>query len=147
MGAVKANRACVIARAILQSQASERLLIGLEPAEKAIEHALAAGDTTTAAQVVARHRCEVMNLEEWHRLENWLHLFPREVISQQPELLLAEAWFLLNRQQMTDLSIALDRAEALLAQPSLEPSGYRTGNWSFGKLQRKAGYPVWEGPS
>lgn len=91
-----------------------------EFSEEALRHALAAGRTEVAAQIVARHRCELMNNERWHLLERWVHLFPREVIDQEPELLLSEVWFALNREQHADMAPVLDRVEALLAQLPLD---------------------------
>jgi LuxR family maltose regulon positive regulatory protein len=85
-------------------------------AEEALQHALAAGDTAAAVQIVARQRRELMNREEWLRLERWVQLFPREVIDREPELLLSEACYLRFRQQLTYLPPLLDRVETLLSQ-------------------------------
>jgi LuxR family maltose regulon positive regulatory protein len=60
-----------------------------------------------------------MNQAQWQRLERWLHLFPREVIDEQPHLLLIEVWLKLIHQQLREAVLLLDRAEALL--PSLPP--------------------------
>ena len=89
-------------------------------AEDALQHALAAGDMAAAVQIFAHHRRELTNEEQWHRLERWVHLFPRAVIDQEPELLLSEVWFLINHQQLADVPPILDRVEALLAQQSLD---------------------------
>jgi LuxR family maltose regulon positive regulatory protein len=85
-------------------------------AEEALQHALTAGDTAAAVQIVAQQRRELMNHEEWLRLERWVHLFPREVIDRKPELLLSEACYRRFRQQLTYLPPLLDRVEALLSQ-------------------------------
>ncbi len=89
-------------------------------AEEALRHALAAGQTEAAVQIVADHRCALMNDERWQLLERWVRLFPREVIDQEPELLLSEVWFQLNRDQHADMSPVLDRVEALLVQIPLD---------------------------
>ena len=89
-------------------------------AEEALRHALAAGQTEAAAQIVARHRCALMNDEQWHRLERWVGLFPREVIERKPELLLCEVWFMQNRQQHSDIPPLLDQIDALLARLPLD---------------------------
>lgn len=91
--------------------------------EEALQHALAANDIAAAVEIVARHRRQLTNEEQWHRLEHWVHLFPNEVIDREPELLLAQAWFLVNRQQLADIPPLLDRVEALLAQ---QPAGAAT---------------------
>jgi LuxR family maltose regulon positive regulatory protein len=103
-------------------------------AEEALQHALAANDTAAALQIVARHRRELTNDEQWHRLDRWVHLFPRAVIDGEPELLLSEAWFLINRQQLGDIPRALDRVEALLAQ---QPSDTAATDRLQGEVQTR----------
>jgi LuxR family transcriptional regulator, maltose regulon positive regulatory protein len=90
--------------------------------EDALQHALAAGDTPAAVQIVAQHRCQAMNDEQWHRVERWLHLFPRGVIDTQPELLLAEAWLMRIHHHMNEMAALVDRAEDLIRQMDLEPA-------------------------
>jgi ATP/maltotriose-dependent transcriptional regulator MalT len=60
--------------------------------DEALHHALHASDMTAAVQIVARHRHELMNQAQWQRLDRWVRLFPREVINEQPDLLLIEVW-------------------------------------------------------
>ena len=107
-------------------------------AEEALQHALAANDMAAAVQIVARHRRELTNDEQWHRLDRWVHLFPRAVIDREPELLLSEAWFLINRQQLADIPPVLDRVEALLAQ---QPSDAATDRlWGEVQTRRATQY-------
>ena len=40
--------------------------------EEALHHTLAAGDTAAAARLVAQHRHDLVNQEQWHRLAQWL---------------------------------------------------------------------------
>ena len=68
--------------------------------EEAVRHALAAGDTADAVQIVARARAAVMNQEEWWRLEQWVRLFPKEVVAREPELLVAQAWAARSQHQL-----------------------------------------------
>ena len=67
-------------------------------------------------QIVAQHRHELMNQSQWQRLERWVHLFPREVIDEQPDLLLIEVCLKFIRQQVGEMPALLDRVEALLAR-------------------------------
>ena len=90
-------------------------------AEESLRHAQASGDTAAAVHVFALHRRVLTNGEEWHRLERWVKSFPRAVIEQEPELLLSEAWLMINRQQLASLPAVLDRVEALLAERKLDP--------------------------
>ena len=83
--------------------------------DEALQHAVAAGDMAAAAQIVAQHRHALMNQSQWQRLDHWLHLFPREVIDEQPDLLLSEVALKVVRQQISEMPALLDRVEALLA--------------------------------
>jgi len=90
--------------------------------EEALHHALIAGDTAAAVQIVARKRRELMNHEQWQRLERLVQFFPREVIERDPELLLSEAWYLQNRQQHVYMPPLLDQVETLVSQLPLSPA-------------------------
>jgi LuxR family maltose regulon positive regulatory protein len=84
--------------------------------DEALHHALAAGDIQAAVQIVAQHRHSVLNQVQWQRLGRWLHLFPRDVIETQPDLLLIEIGIKLDRQQLAGIPALLDRVETLIAQ-------------------------------
>jgi len=88
--------------------------------DEALQQALVANDWAAAVQVVAEHRHELMNRSQWQRLERWVHLFPREVVAQQPDLLLSEVALMVIRQQISEMSALLDRVEAHLAQQPAE---------------------------
>ena len=90
--------------------------------DAALQHALAAGDMAAAAQIVAQHRHALMNHSQWQRLEHWIHLFPRAVIDENPDLLLCEVALKVVRQQISEMPALLDRVEALLARNSSEPN-------------------------
>ncbi|MBX3059256.1 MAG: hypothetical protein KF770_22535 [Anaerolineae bacterium] len=83
---------------------------------EAIQHALAAHDTGLAVQIVAERRQHLMNREKWPLLNRWLHLFPPELVDQEPELLLLRAWIYYSQWRYADLPPILERLENLLAQ-------------------------------
>jgi LuxR family maltose regulon positive regulatory protein len=87
--------------------------------DEALQHALDANDMAAAVQIVAQHRHELMNQAQWQRLDRWAHMFPREVIDEQPDLLLIEVWMKFIQQQLREVAALLDRVEALL--PGLPP--------------------------
>lgn len=84
--------------------------------EEALQHALVAGDTAAAVQIVARNRRELMNREEWQRLARWVQIFPHDVLDREPELLLSEACYLRFSQQYAYMPPLIDRVETLLTQ-------------------------------
>lgn len=83
--------------------------------EEAIQHALVAGDTPYAVQMVEAHRHDLMNHEQWHDLERLLRLFPPASVAAHPELLLLQAWVAFHNRQLTDLVAILHRVDSLLA--------------------------------
>ena len=87
--------------------------------DEALHLAQAGNDLTAAVRIIAQHRQDLMNRGQWQRVDRWLHLFPREVIDEQPHLLLLEVWLKFTRQQLGEAATLLDRVEALL--PSLSP--------------------------
>jgi LuxR family maltose regulon positive regulatory protein len=87
--------------------------------DEALHFAQAGNDLAAAVQIIAQHRQDLMNRDQWQRVDRWLHLFPREVIDEQPHLLLLEIWLKFTRQQLDEAAALLDRVEALL--PGLPP--------------------------
>jgi LuxR family maltose regulon positive regulatory protein len=85
---------------------------------EALQHAITAGDITSAVKLVAKHRHDLMNQEQWHDLGRWVRLFPPKLVEQEVELLVAKAWVLYNRSQNPEMVAVLDRAETLLARNS-----------------------------
>jgi LuxR family maltose regulon positive regulatory protein len=105
--------------------------------DEALHHARAANDMTAAVHIIAQHRQDLMNRGQWQRVDRWLHLFPREVIDEQPHLLLLEIWLKFTRQQLGEAAVLLDRVEALLPGLSPETVGPLQGEvkcWRSGLL-------------
>lgn len=97
--------------------------------EEAIELALAGGDAETAADLVAQHRHDLYNHEQFGRLTHWLRLLPMEVKQDNPELLLAEARIATLNWRFTEAAVALERAEEHLRRAPLvaERAAHATG--------------------
>jgi LuxR family maltose regulon positive regulatory protein len=89
--------------------------------EEALEHALAAGDVPTAIQLVAQHGHQLMNDQQWSRLERWLDMLPRESVEENPEMLLLRLWSNHVRTAGFDVSALaaqLEKIENLISTPS-----------------------------
>lgn len=86
-----------------------------EMIEEALHHALEGGHTAVAEQLVAQHRHDLMNQEQWNRLERWLNLLPHKSIEENPELLISQAWLLWNQMRFTEMVETVDRIELLIA--------------------------------
>lgn len=79
--------------------------------EEALAHALAAGDTAIAADLVASHRHDLYNKEQFSRLTRWLRLLPVTAKEGHPELLLAEARVATLNWRFTEAAVLLDHAK------------------------------------
>lgn len=89
---------------------------------EAINHALAAGDTLAAAQIVERNRRAALDADRWHALGMWLDKLPHEIKQERPDLLLSQAWVLLMVTQMAEILPTIERVESLLDEDSTEPA-------------------------
>ena len=82
--------------------------------EEAIQHALAAGDISYAVHLVKQHRYDLMNTEQWKRLERWLERLPPELILEDPMLLSTRAWIFEYNSQLAEAWALMDTVEMLL---------------------------------
>ncbi len=91
--------------------------------EEAIHHALAGKDVAAAAEIVGAARHQLMNGDNWLRLDRWLDLFTHEVIQQQVQLILLRCWLDMYHWYRIDYLVKdLEQAEVLLQSETLEPS-------------------------
>lgn len=90
--------------------------------EEAIHHALAAGHEREAGEIVARHRHDLYNADQFARLTRWLRLLPAAVKEHHPGLLLAEARIATMNWRFIEAAIFLDHAELELERGVL-PDG------------------------
>jgi LuxR family maltose regulon positive regulatory protein len=88
---------------------------------EAIEHALAAGDTVGAAEIVERVRHEEHEAARWHVVEGWLAKLPTWIKQERPRLILAEAWIAFTKFQLERIPPMLEQAESLLGGPNADP--------------------------
>jgi LuxR family maltose regulon positive regulatory protein len=92
--------------------------------EEALEHALAAGDVPTATKLVAGHGHQLMDDQQWPRLERWLNMLPRDSLEENPEMLLFRLWSNHMRTAGFDVSALasqLENIENLIS--TLPPNG------------------------
>ncbi len=88
--------------------------------EEAIQHALVGGEVEKAADIVGHARHDLMNRDQWHRLERWLKLFSHKAVLQYPHLILLRCWLDLYHWYRLDYLVKdLDRADLLLETSAL----------------------------
>jgi LuxR family maltose regulon positive regulatory protein len=87
-----------------------------------MEHVFAAQDWERAARLLEQHAEPMLMRGEFLMLHRWLQVLPREVVRQQPHLLLAHAWAQcrLDPRQPDAVEAMLHDAEAVL-DPCLGP--------------------------
>ncbi len=86
--------------------------------EEALQHALAAGKADTACRLVARFSPQLLNDQQWVRLERCLSQLPRDQIERDPAMLLLGAWLHLGRHNFSGVTDCVERAEALASNLS-----------------------------
>ena len=89
--------------------------------EEAIDHLLTAGLATDAAELIIRHRNDIMNAEQWNRLATWLNLLPEGMVESRPELLLLLARLHRTRGGREEIQQALNQAQKLLENTTIDP--------------------------
>lgn len=77
-------------------------------------------DPALTARLLSRHRYDLMNREQWHRLDQWLRRLPPESIDGSPELLLLKAWTLEHIRHFAEEIQLGRRAAELLADADPE---------------------------
>jgi len=88
--------------------------------DEALQHALVAGDVTTAAQLIEKNRHIPLNEDRWFVLEKWLKQLPDEIVQERPELLLARVWILNHKFAMWAIPPLLTKVEKLFGEESGE---------------------------
>ena len=88
--------------------------------EEALRHFLAAGEVDVAAALVERHFRALIDdgVHSGKDLERWVALFPPAAVSQQPALLVSQAYQHLFQWDYRRIEALLDQADALLRDPA-----------------------------
>jgi ATP/maltotriose-dependent transcriptional regulator MalT len=72
--------------------------------------------------LVVQNRQAAVNAERWFELEQWLSILPNDIVQQQPELLLAQAWIHYYHYNYGLIPEIIERAESLLSdRPHRQP--------------------------
>ena len=85
--------------------------------EESIQHLLKIDAIENATIVIANHRHELMNNENWHRLRNLLKMLPHDLINKNPHLLIVNAWLHVGSPDMGEI---LNRVKPLLPAPDVD---------------------------
>ena len=100
--------------------------------DDAVRHAVAAGETTRAAQLIEQYFDELYYLGgEGTTLQRWLSALPAELVRSRPRLLLAQAQLATASGRVEAMEPLLDAAERAapgLAEEPFEPTVGRAGS-------------------
>ena len=83
--------------------------------QEAFDHALAADDVNQIVALIATHRHNLMNQDQWAMLQRWLNSLPQQVINQHIPLLLTEAWLFNRASNYQKIPSILQQIETLFA--------------------------------
>jgi len=83
--------------------------------EEAIYHAIEGDDHRRAAQLVETNWHQVLNREDWRRLERWLGMLP-DGVSHRPAILIAQAYLQHFRHKVAAIFPLIEAAEAGLEE-------------------------------
>ncbi len=89
---------------------------------ESIEHALSAGNTGRAVDIIERHRDNEFTADRWYVVKRWLTLLPVQIRCERPKLLVTEAWIRNLQHQLDRVPMLLDQAEALLPSRTEGPT-------------------------
>ena len=89
--------------------------------DEAVRHALGAGDSAAAAEIVERHWRAELDRDRWYIAKRWLDRLPVEIREKRPGLLLAEAWIALFQQKFEELASLVERLGTLPGDHADEP--------------------------
>ncbi|HET7088934.1 MAG TPA: LuxR C-terminal-related transcriptional regulator [Anaerolineae bacterium] len=89
--------------------------------DDAVHHALEAGDTAWAAQLVEQHVEEVLSRGEGETLRRWLAAVTQAAVRSRPRLALAQAIAAFNTGRLEAVEPLLEDAERALATTPSEP--------------------------
>ncbi|MBK8050659.1 MAG: hypothetical protein IPK16_28280 [Anaerolineales bacterium] len=83
--------------------------------EEAIGLLVSGKQVAAAAAVAGRHRHELLDRQDYHRLEHWLTLFPADAVLGEIELLFIKAYVDQVQFRIHDLTMILQQIDTLLS--------------------------------
>ncbi len=83
--------------------------------QEAFDHALAADDRQRIMQLIAAHRHDLMNQDQWSMLQRWLNTLPRQMLDEHIPLLLTKGWLLYRTANQQQIVPILQQIEGLFA--------------------------------
>ena len=87
--------------------------------DEALQHAISSNDILCAVKLVEQQRYDLMNREQWKRLDYLLKMLPPEALQKNPLLLATRAFIFEHRGQLAESFADRNRAESLLS--ALQP--------------------------
>ena len=115
--------------------------------DEALHHCLKACDLTGAARLVAESRHDLINREQWNRLQRWIEMLPKSVVDADIELLLTKAWLYENRLQLTELIEVMGRIETMKGTSDTAPEDEHRIEGEYNALKAAVCYLGGDGPT
>lgn len=110
--------------AALHTRASDWHVQHNQP-DEALHYAFMQQDYALATRIISRFRHQLMNNDEWQRLEHWISQCPREVVVSTADLVVAEAFIAHVRFRRVECNALTRQAEVLIDALSASPEKER----------------------
>jgi LuxR family maltose regulon positive regulatory protein len=81
--------------------------------EEALLHTSQAEDMECATELIGQAGFQLIDNQEWLRLQRWLNMLPYEAVEQNPQLLILKAWLFEVQGNRSGVSETLDKIETL----------------------------------
>ena len=107
--------------------------------DEAIDHALTAGDISTAVQLFEQNRHTFMNADNWFMQEKWLAEFPENIIRKRPKLMLSRVSISYFKFTLKALPLILETTETLARKEKMDQAFMGELHFYWGILR------FWEG--
>jgi LuxR family maltose regulon positive regulatory protein len=91
--------------------------------DEAIRHALAGKDIDAAVRIVVEHRYDLMNTEQWHRLDAWMKMLPDTAIETSPPLTGARYFLAVHYGNTAEVDDSRQKTEGFVSASSPNDAG------------------------
>jgi LuxR family maltose regulon positive regulatory protein len=81
---------------------------------ESIKHALAAGDSEHAAEIVERYQHSEIAADRWYVVQQWIGLLPFDLKQVRPKLILTATWIEIMQHQFTQVLKFMKQAELII---------------------------------
>lgn len=113
--------------------------------DEALSHAIAANDIPYAVELTEQHRYDLIETDQWHRLNHWIQQLPPDIVATRPLLLLAKGLYYDFCGNLQKINEILPSIESLLSSLPTDSEAYAQAQGEYftlvAELQFFSGQP------